>query len=179
MPTRLPVILLALLAAGCGASPPQLAHTEGQPATTLNGSGEFTVAGASAIAYDRKLAPEGAQASVTAESSGGQTITSLVVEGFRPSRGYGAHLHTKPCGKTGADAGPHYQHRPGPASADNEIWLDLKTDATGAGRATARHPWGFDPATPPRSLVLHSKETTATGPDAGNAGDRIACLTIS
>ncbi len=37
----------------------------------------------------------------------------------------------------------------------------------------------FDPAAPPRSLVLHSKETTATGPDAGNAGDRIACLTIS
>ncbi|MFG1945230.1 superoxide dismutase [Nonomuraea sp. NPDC048826] len=179
MPTRLPVLLLVLLAAGCGASPPQLAQPAGPPATTLNGGGEFTADGDSAIRYDRKLVPGGAQASVTAESSGGQTITSLVVEGFLPRRAYGAHLHTAPCGKAATDAGPHYQHRPGPASADNEIWLDLKTDTSGTGRATARHPWGFDPAAPPRSLVLHAKPTETSGPDAGDAGDRIACLTIS
>ncbi|MGI5274021.1 hypothetical protein ACQEUU_33135 [Nonomuraea sp. CA-218870] len=190
MPTRMPVlppVLLVLLAAGCGASPPQLAHPADQPgdqageqvATTLNGAGEFTTAGASAIVYDRKLVPRGAQASLTAESSGGQTITSLVVEGFRPRRAYGAHLHTAPCGKSGADAGPHYQHRPGQASADNEIWLDFKTDSEGAGRATARHPWGFDPASPPRSLVVHSETTKTSGSEAGDAGERVACLTIS
>jgi|SRR5690606_34434948 Cu-Zn family superoxide dismutase len=179
MPTRVPVLLLVLLAAGCGASPPQLAHPA-QPATHLNGSGEFAASGEGpAIAYDRKLVPGGAQASLTAESSGGQTITSLVVEGLRPGRAYGAHLHTQPCGRTGDAAGPHYQHRSGQASADNEIWLDFKTDADGAGRATARHPWSIDPANPPRSLVLHAEPTKSTGPEAGSAGDRIACLTLS
>ncbi|HLU73886.1 MAG TPA: superoxide dismutase family protein [Nonomuraea sp.] len=182
MPRRLPALLIALLATGCGASPPQLAHPADGPvsATTLSGSGVFTDDDTSAIAYDRKLAPKGAQASLTAESSGGQTITSLVVEGFLPRRTYGAHLHTNPCGKSGADAGPHYRHRKdGPASPDNEIWLDFETNASGEGRATARHPWGFDPASPPRSLIVHAKPTTKTGAHAGDAGDRIACLTIS
>lgn len=188
-----PVLLLAVLAA-CGGG--QDAHPPGahapdpgaEPASTtasgtsgpvkLTGSGQFAATGTSAVTYDPELVPVGATASLTAESTAGRTLTSLVVEGFLPNRGYGAHLHTRPCGRTGDDAGPHYQHQPGRASAANEVWLDLTTDAAGSGRATARHPWHFAQDRPPGSLVIHATLTKSTGPEAGAAGARLACLTL-
>ncbi|WP_336206177.1 superoxide dismutase family protein [Nonomuraea sp. LPB2021202275-12-8] len=176
---RLPALLLALLAVGCSGAPVQLAHPAAQKATMLKGGGEFTAFGPDAVTYDRRLVPAGAQASLTTESTPGQTITSLVVEGFLPRRAYGAHLHTKPCGRKGDDAGPHYQHMTGQVNPASEVWLDLTTDDSGAGHATARHAWHLDAAGAPRSLVVHARHTTTTGPDAGTAGDRIACLTLS
>ncbi|MEU4573248.1 superoxide dismutase family protein [Nonomuraea sp. ATR24] len=175
---RVPALLLVLLAAGCAGSPPQLAHAPDPGDVRLTGGGELTDGDTAAIAYDRKLVPAGAQASVTAESTGGQTLTSLVVEGLLPTRPYGAHLHTKPCGKTGEDAGPHYQHEPGQASVRNEVWLDFTTDSSGAGRATARNAWSLDSGRLPGSLVIHARHTTSSGPDAGAAGDRLACVTL-
>jgi Cu-Zn family superoxide dismutase len=175
---RLPALLLALLAAGCSGAPAQLAHPAAQDGIMLKGSGEFTTSGPDAITYDRKLVPVGAQANLTAESTAGRTLTSLVVEGFRPERTYGAHLHTKPCGPKGEDAGPHYQHVPGQVSAASEVWLDFTTDASGAGHSTARNDWALDSARLPRSLIVHAKPTTTSGPDIGAAGDRAACLTL-
>ena len=178
---RLPALLLALLAAGCSGAPAQLAHPPARQSATLKGAGEFSASGgaAAAVSYDRRLVPPGAQASLTAESASGQTLTSLVVEGFLPSRSYGAHLHTKPCGRTGDDAGPHYQHFSGQVSPTSEVWLDITTDASGAGQATARHAWLLDPAALPKSLVVHAKRTKASGPEVGTAGDRVACLTLN
>ncbi|WP_327090073.1 superoxide dismutase family protein [Nonomuraea sp. NBC_01738] len=182
-----PAVLTALLTAGCGAQ--TLSSTAKQPASpssgppgavTLKGGGEFTDADpATAIAYDRALAPKGSQASVTAESSGGTTVTSLVVEGLLPGRAYGAHLHVNKCGAKPVDAGPHFQHEHGAANATNEVWLDLTTDSGGAGTASAKQPWVLDPAHLPGSLVIHAKGTESTGPKAGQAGDRVACLTLS
>jgi Cu-Zn family superoxide dismutase len=58
------------------------------------------------------------------------------------------------------------------------VWLDFTADATGAGSAVSAHGWDFDPAEPPRSLILHA-EHTKTGPgEAGKAGGRAACLTL-
>ncbi|MCP2349129.1 superoxide dismutase family protein [Nonomuraea roseoviolacea] len=202
-----PIVLLAVLAAGCAPttagqagtaqtqeSPAQeaAAHTPSPEPTpggkgaaaaaarsgSLSSSGNFTADGKRAVVYARKLAPEGARASITVESSSGQTLSSLVVEGLLPNRPYGAHLHTKPCGPKADDAGPHYQHEKGEVSAANEVWLDFTTDASGAGRATARNPWTFSPGRRPHSLVIHAKPTTAAGPKAGEAGERVACLTL-
>ncbi|GAA3552035.1 hypothetical protein GCM10022419_035430 [Nonomuraea rosea] len=181
--------------------PGKPAATPTTGAVTLSGGGEFISAKASpgtspdasdgaspdasrggsgnaAIVYDRKLAPEGAQASLTAESTGGKTRTSLVVEGLLPDRRYGAHLHTKPCGAKPDESGPHYQHHPGQIDAASEVWLDFMTDGEGGGRSTARNDWALDPADLPRSLVLHSQATKTSGPQVGTAGDRVACLTL-
>lgn len=185
---RLPALMLVLLAAGCaqsapaptGAEPPGAAPAAGVVSNVaLSGSGEFAPDSTGAIVYDRTLTPEGAQASVTAESRGGKTLTSLVVEGFLPHHRYGAHLHTHPCGPQAADAGGHYQHLANHANRANEVWLDVTTDAAGAGRATARHRWAFDPVHPPRALVIHASPTKTKGIQAGTAGARIACLTLS
>jgi Cu-Zn family superoxide dismutase len=98
-------------------------------------------------------------------------------------------VHTKPCGRTGDAAGPHYQHTPDPAASasppavnpsyanpDNEVWLDFTTDATGAATSTASHTWTF--LDQPRSIVLHAERTKTTAGQAGTAGARLACLTL-
>jgi Cu-Zn family superoxide dismutase len=145
--------------------------------------------GVTAITYDPALVPPGATAAVAITETGSSSRVQLVVTGLRPNRGYGAHLHTKPCGPTGDDAGPHFQHRHDPsaspshpsvnpsyANAQNEVWLDVKTDAGGKASAVATHPFPLDPS--PRSLIIHAKPTS-TGPgEAGTAGARLACLTL-
>ncbi|MFI7469479.1 superoxide dismutase family protein [Nonomuraea sp. NPDC049646] len=179
---RVPALLLVLFTAAACAGPPAPLQEVTKPSPPgvpeLSGGGEFTSGDTAAIAYDRRLAPEGAQASLTAESTGGTTRTSLVVEGFLPRHHYGAHLHTAPCGADPDDAGGHYQHNPGHADPASEIWLDVTTDGSGAGRSTARHPWSLDPAALPKSLVIHAKATKKSGAHAGEAGPRVACLTL-
>jgi superoxide dismutase, Cu-Zn family len=143
-----------------------------------------------AVTYDPSAAPTGARVAVDVTPHRGATTATLRVEGMVPNRGYAVHAHVRPCGPSGADAGPHYQDRLDPAatperpSADpayanprNEFWLDLRTDATGAGTATTTVPFALvDRA--PESVVIHEKEMTATGHgQAGTAGGRLACLT--
>jgi Cu-Zn family superoxide dismutase len=115
----------------------------------------------------------------------------LEVGGLLPNRGYAVHVHTQPCGPTGAAAGPHFQHDVDPAatpeqpSADpafanprNEIWLDVRTDAEGDGETTAQVPFVFADRAP-ASVVVHEAEATATAPgEAGMAGSRVACLNV-
>ncbi|MEV0135566.1 superoxide dismutase [Dactylosporangium sp. NPDC050688] len=65
---------------------------------------------------------------------------------------------------------------PSDANPQNEVWLDVTTRADGRGSAVATHPWTFDP--PPRSLVIHAAPTKTGPSDAGDAGARVACLTL-
>jgi len=179
---RVSALMLVLAVAGCAQSPADpagdAAHTAGPSVasapTSLTGAGEFAKRTTAAIVYDRKFVPKGAQASLTAESADGKTVTSLVVEGLLPDHRYGAHLHVAPCGTHPRDAGAHFQHVAGRADASSEVWLDLKTDGSGAGRATARHDWPLTGPLP-QSLVLHATATAPTAPPA----PRVACLTLS
>ncbi|GAB2934523.1 hypothetical protein ACFMQL_06445 [Nonomuraea fastidiosa] len=179
---RVPAFLLILAASATAcagpSAPVQNAKTAPDDTINLSAAGEFTTDDTAAIAYDRKLAPEGAQASVTVESSGGETRTSLTVEGLLPDRAYGAHLHTKPCGTKPDDSGPHYQHQPGKIDPVSEVWLDFTTDSEGKGTSSSRNAWNLDAAKLPGSLVIHSKATVKSGPKVGTAGDRVACLTL-
>ncbi len=148
--------------------------------------------GGGAVSFDPALAPIGAELTVGVEAGDEQTSVALEVSGLLADRGYAAHLHTQPCGATGADAGPHFQQEVDPAatpeapSADpafanpeNEIWLDVETDADGAGTSMAEVPFAFG-SEGPRSLVVHAEEATATEPgEAGSAGDRVACMTLA
>ena len=112
----------------------------------------------------------------------GKTIVTLVVDGFPAATEFGSHMHQKPCGATGADAGGHYQNVPGTGpdygNAANEVWLDFATDASGHGEVTAVvdwqpardsvHPFGAN------SVIVHRDETAP----GGGAGPRLACLTV-
>lgn len=140
------------------------------------------------LRYDLALVPEGATARVQAvQTSSGSTVVTLQVRGLRPSRDYGAHVHTSACGATGAAAGPHYQHvlpvapdlptDPAFGNPANEVWLDLTTDAEGNGSAQSLVRWQTRSGGA-GSVVLHQRHT-ATGPGvAGTAGPRVGCLTV-
>jgi Cu-Zn family superoxide dismutase len=184
-----------------GSAPPVSAPVGNQNAPTPDGSGPptnaagtFTVysPGVTAITYDDKLVPPSATANLTMEGRADTTQVMLAVSGLPPRHGYGAHLHVNPCGPTGADAGPHYQHHVDPAAGPsrpsvdpsyanpgNEVWLDFTTDAAGTATVTATQPWTLDAADAPRSLVIHAQPTARAAGRAGEAGARVGCLTLS
>jgi len=132
--------------------------------------------------------PTGATARVQAVyDASGSTVVTLHVSGLVPNTEYGAHAHVNPCGLLGSAAGPHFQNvqdpvipsvNPAYANPDNEIWLDLVTDETGAGVAQTRVDWQFTPDRRAHSVIIHV-EHTHTGPtDSGVAGARLACLSV-
>jgi superoxide dismutase, Cu-Zn family len=150
-------------------------------------SATFAPAPGTAITYDPGLVPVGAQGTVDATSGNTGTSVTLSVQGLPPGRSYGAHAHTEPCGSTGAAAGPHYQHTVDPvqpsvdpqyANPDNEIWLDLTTDASGAGTARTAVAWDFDGQRRARSVVVHAMSTATEPGRAGTAGNRAACISV-
>jgi Cu-Zn family superoxide dismutase len=146
---------------------------------------------ARAVTYDPKVVPPGATAQVSIARTARGTTVRLTAGGLVPRRAYGAHLHTRPCTATPADAGPHYQHSPDPRAAAsppsvdpayanprNEIWLDFTADAAGAATVTAQQDWTFDEVEPPRSMIVHAEHTRTAAGKAGMAGPRVACLTL-
>jgi Cu-Zn family superoxide dismutase len=177
-------LLAFAVAIPAGAATPGDFAAEGTLAAADGGSG--------AVTYNPDVAPVGARISVTITEEGDGTAVALDVEGLLPDRGYAAHAHVKPCGASGADAGPHFQNTADPAASadhpstdpayanpENEVWLDLHTGADGDGHAEAEVPFTSTPNRSPRSVVVHEAESTAThAGHAGTAGSRVACLTL-
>ncbi|MFD9700642.1 superoxide dismutase family protein [Lentzea sp. NPDC059081] len=137
------------------------------------------------ITYDEKRIPLGAKLSTGSSVENGRTTVELKVAGLLPNTKYGSHVHTKACGAKPADSGPHYQNEKDPvtpsvdpkyANAQNEIWLDLTTDAAGAASASATVPWEFRKGEA-NAVVIHAAHTSTEHGKAGTAGDRLACLT--
>lgn len=177
-------------------SPPAPTTTgtgEGASAADLSGAGTLTTPGqtSNAFTYDPAMAPVGALLRVTLTASNEATMAEFDVSGLLPNRGYAVHLHDKACGPTGDAAGPHFQHQVDPAATpdkpsanpefanpDNEVWLDIRTDATGSGMSSTDVPFVFTDRVP-ASVVVHEEMVTATEPgQAGKAGDRVACFTL-
>jgi superoxide dismutase, Cu-Zn family len=161
----------------------------------LFGSGTLTTPNptSKAITYDPDLAPPGAAMTASLiPSPDGSTRAELTVFGLLPNRGYAAHAHTKACGTAADAAGPHFQNHLDPAAKpqapstspryanpNNEIWLDVRTDDTGAGTSSTTVPFIFTDRVP-GSIVVHEGTRTLTDPgNAGKAGARIACLTLA
>jgi Cu-Zn family superoxide dismutase len=160
------------------------------PAPVTEGTFTTWRDGARAVTYDTATVPAGARATVTIEQNHEGVRVTLLATGLTPGRPYGAHLHTSPCGKDPAAAGPHYQHRPDPAAGPgkpstdpayanprNEVWLDFVADRNGVGRAVSAQNWTVTGDRQPRSLVLHAEHTHTAPGQAGAAGARLACLT--
>jgi superoxide dismutase, Cu-Zn family len=185
-PFRVALAAGLLTLSGCGVasgsvtSPADSAHSVQVTAT-------FTQTAGTAVTYDPGLVPVGAQATVAATSGNTGTSVTLSVQGLLPGRSYGAHAHTEPCGTTGAAAGPHFQNSVDPvqpsvdpryANPDNEIWLDLTTDAKGAGTARTAVAWEIDRQRRPHSVVIHAISTATDPGRAGTAGNRVACVSV-
>ncbi len=176
-------------------STPPLEGERPEPGSGLFGSGTLTAPNgdAKAITYNPGLAPAGAAMTGIVTPGLEQTGAYVSVSGFVPNRGYAVHAHANPCGPTGEAAGPHFQNRVDPAATpqapstnpeyanpDNEFWLDLRTDATGAGTARTTVPFVVTADRKPQSIVIHEEPRTATGAgEAGEAGGRLACVTLS
>ncbi|MBK0865511.1 MAG: superoxide dismutase family protein [Saccharopolyspora sp.] len=178
---------------GPGTPPPPQPETPGAHAQSGSFSGTLAEPGGqgNAFTYDPAAAPVGAHVETQVHGSPEATTVNFKVDGFQPNRGYAVHAHVNPCGPTGDAAGPHFQNRQDPAASpqkpstdpafanpQNEIWLDLGTDAQGSGEATTQVPFGFTERAP-KSIIVHEAQQTSTGPgEAGKAGGRSACLNI-
>ena len=108
-----------------------------------------------------------AQAHIVTTPSG-RTILTVTAEGLAPGGSYGVHVHYGAC----TDYLGHFQYQhPGPATRDNEVWLDL--DANAAGSAADQVQVALFDLDQPLSLVIHQH----ANPDVGDGppGPRIAC----
>lgn len=100
----------------------------------------------------------------------GRTIVRVTAEGLTPGGNYAAHVHYGAC----TDYLGHFQYmHPGPATRENEVWLDL--DANAAGRASDQVQVGSVDLAQSLSLVIHQHSNPDTAPGAGPPGPRIAC----
>jgi Cu-Zn family superoxide dismutase len=175
-------------------------------AMTLHGDGTLTQptpesastpnTGTLAYTYNPALAPAGARLAVVMTPSDESTNAQLTVSGLLPNRGYAVHGNVNACSPNPAAEGPRYQNRADPAvnptsisgetstnpeyaNPRNEVWLDVRTDATGSGTSRTTVPFVFTDRGP-GSIVVDDAMETATGPDqAGKGGARIACLSLS
>lgn len=141
-----------------------------------------------AFTYDEVAVPVGATVNVESEEENGRTTVTFSARGLAPNRDFGVHVHTRACGPQPSDSGPHYQNvldpaataeapssDPAYANPQNEVWLDVTTDASGHAQASTAVEWEFRDGEA-NSLVLHAQHTM-TGPgQAGMAGDRLACV---
>lgn len=195
------LVVLGLLSAGslaaAAAVPASAASTVARTDATFSAAPADPASPvATAVTYDPAQVPVGAGVSVHAVAvSNGRTMITLHVRGLLPDESYGAHAHYRACGAVGGAAGAHYQDVPDPsvggsetvasvdpayANPDNEVWLDLQTNGAGNGHAKAVVDWQFRPSVA-RGVVLHLNPTSTGGagqPPAGNAGARLACVTV-
>lgn len=175
-------------------TPPGSVETTTTGMPILPGSeGAFQLPGDSAgddnaFTYDEAAVPVGSSVNIESEEEGGRTTVTFNATGLAPNRDFGVHAHTRLCGPQPSDSGPHYQNAVDPtatpdapssdpayANPQNEIWLDVTTDANGNAQASTTVDWEFRDGEA-NSVVLHAQHTM-TGPgQAGMAGDRLACI---
>ncbi|RCW47024.1 Cu-Zn family superoxide dismutase [Halopolyspora algeriensis] len=140
-----------------------------------------------AVTYDTDQVPAGAKARVVSTPiPGGHTSVIMALRGLQPNSSYGAHVHTRPCGPTGSDAGPHFQQVEAPegvsgdpdyANPDNEVWLDFRTDSDGEAVSAAFGDWQLREREA-NSIVIHENLTKTAPGVAGEAGPRLACINV-
>jgi superoxide dismutase, Cu-Zn family len=158
------------------------------------GSGTLTMPNSTsrAITYDPDLAPIGAAMTATIIPTSEGSSAQLTVLGLLPNRSYAVAAYNNRCGPTASAAGARFQNHPDFAATpsapstnpryanpDNEIWLVVRTDASGTGTAATTVPFVLTDRVP-GSIVVHDQTHTPENPaQAGNLGARIACLTLS
>lgn len=109
------------------------------------------------------VANSGVRGEARTRTRDGRTEVRLRATGLPHDATFGARLHNGRC----ADVGPAFKFDPsGPATRENEVWLDLKTGASGRASDRIRvHPL---PHGRVLSIVIHADPNPASGA-------RIAC----
>jgi len=103
------------------------------------------------------------------------TVTSLDLRGLPPNTTLGAHAHVLKCDDP-TQGGGHYQHVAGNIDpVTSEIWLDVKTNAQGAGSVQVLSPFKVR-AGGVQSIVIHAQ---ATDPATAKAGAKLACANLA
>jgi hypothetical protein len=102
-----------------------------------------------------------------------RSMLTLSVKGLPANKTFGAHLHATSCADNKGSG--HYQHDGTAVNADNEVWLDITTDASGKGRVIERKPYAVA-AEKAKSVVVHANPTD---PTTGKAGDKLACVDVA
>jgi Cu-Zn family superoxide dismutase len=128
----------------------------------------FTTSGtpkALAGATDAGVSEVTGTASLTRADNGATTAT-ISVQKLKPDTDYMVHVHDQPCAF--ANGGGHYKLDYGVTTAveANEIWLNLKTDATGAGTKTTSVSNHVARAEA-QAMVIHAMDAT-----------RLACIDL-
>ncbi|NYH78817.1 Cu-Zn family superoxide dismutase [Actinopolyspora biskrensis] len=182
-------IVLAVLTATAPTAAAAQPAEKADPSASTHSYGTFGhhEEGATAVTYEPSEVPVGSTAGFLArEIPGNRTGVVAALRGLRPDRDYGAHVHTKPCGETGSAAGPHFQQEQAPegvsgdpayANPHNEVWLDFHTDHAGNAVTGSFGDWDLERAGK-ASMVIHEHHTRTAPGEAGEAGDRLACLTV-
>jgi Cu-Zn family superoxide dismutase len=135
------------------------------------------------------VVPEAARLEVDAEyDAGGHTRITLGATGLAPRTSYAGRVTWGGCTVRASGLGPTYQLVPAPPDAApfhpeytnkvNEVWLELKTDDSGAGTAVAVQPWQFAPEERPGSVILH-QHVVPVRPGGTTAGRRLACIEVA
>ena len=123
-------------------------------------------------------ATDGATATFYAVQAGGESTHVLFVRGLDPNAAgttFGAHVHIGPCvAGNGAAALGHYKADDGPATSENEGWLDFTVLPGGYGIARTTVPFTIDSGDA-QSVVIHALPTAP----GGAAGARQACLPVA
>jgi Cu-Zn family superoxide dismutase len=143
--TKLLLLVSVAAAGGCSSSAGGAEPAPSPKVTSATGTFAAYSPGATAVTYDPGLVPVGAVATVSITQTSSDSRVWFTVAGLLPNRTYGVHLHTNPCGATGADAGPHYEHRhpPVPPSAPSPRAAEPASpsvSAPGAASASAQVP---------------------------------------
>lgn len=150
----LAVVGVVVAAAGSAASPARVATAAVGPYTTPH-AGVVVGAGITGAAHLVTLPT-------------GETHVRIAAHGLAPGGNYAAHVHFGAC----TDYLGHFRYDPaGPATRDNEIWLDL--DANAAGYASDEVVVPALDLTQTLSLVIHQHSNTDVG--EGPPGPRTAC----
>ena len=171
-------------------------HADGTLAQPTADTAARPNTGTLAITYNPALAPPGAHVSVLMRPHEESTTAEMTVSGLLPNRGYAAHGNVNACSPNPAAEGPTYQNRIDPAvnptaigqqestnpeyaNPSNEVWLDVRTDASGSGTSRTTLPFVFTDRGP-GAVVLYDAEVTNTAPgQAGQAGNPVACVSLS
>ncbi|MEV4517596.1 hypothetical protein AB0K00_52650 [Dactylosporangium sp. NPDC049525] len=166
--TKLLLLVSVALAGGCTRSAGGAEPAPSPRVTSATGTFAAYSPGAAAVTYDPALVPVGAVATVSITQTSSDSRVWFTVAGLLPNRGYGVHLHTNPCGATGADAGPHYQHKhpPVPPSAPSP-------HAAAPAPASAS-PAGASPALGPVSPPAAGPASAGASPAAGSASAQVS-----
>ena len=112
---------------------------------------------------------------IVSPAGSAHSIVRIRAAGLQPRQDYGVHVHFGAC----RDYQGHFQYQsPGPATRQNEIWLDLIANPAGRAYDQVKVP-RLDVNARPLSIVIHALSNPDHAPgQPGHPGARIACADL-